>query len=181
MRAELSRKLSPAAASWLFPCRPGFACYHAARGEFASRSSGGAGTRLGALLPLRTAPRNEWVIAGFRTTTGKPISRQRPASELAAPILWYLARIVTPEGASRAPPCPARQSCCWAERIDRMGLHQRRHRHARSVRRDCRSRRIRAVPDPGRTQTVRDPRRDDPCRRPAPTSALHVRATRHGP
>jgi len=39
---------------------------------------------------------NEWVLAGTRTSTGKPILANDPHLGLEAPILWYLARIVTP-------------------------------------------------------------------------------------
>lgn len=39
---------------------------------------------------------NEWVLTGARTTTGKPILANDPHLALEAPILWYLARIVTP-------------------------------------------------------------------------------------
>ncbi|WP_372396741.1 penicillin acylase family protein [Azospirillum sp. HJ39] len=40
---------------------------------------------------------NEWVLTGARTTTGKPIIANDPHLGLEAPILWYLARIVTPD------------------------------------------------------------------------------------
>ncbi|CAO3352989.1 penicillin acylase family protein [Azospirillum palustre] len=40
---------------------------------------------------------NEWVLTGARTTTGKPILANDPHLGLEAPILWYLARIVTPD------------------------------------------------------------------------------------
>ena len=40
---------------------------------------------------------NEWVVAGARSDTGKPILANDPHLELGAPILWYLARIVTPQ------------------------------------------------------------------------------------
>ncbi|MFS2010050.1 penicillin acylase family protein [Azospirillum sp. CT11-132] len=40
---------------------------------------------------------NEWVLTGTRTTTGKPILANDPHLGLEAPILWYLARIVTPD------------------------------------------------------------------------------------
>lgn len=39
---------------------------------------------------------NEWALTGARTTTGKPIIANDPHLGLDAPILWYLARIVTP-------------------------------------------------------------------------------------
>ena len=40
---------------------------------------------------------NEWVLSGARTATGKPILANDPHLGLEAPILWYLARIVTPD------------------------------------------------------------------------------------
>ena len=53
---------------------------------------------------------NEWVVAGSRSDTGKPILANDPHLELGAPILWYLARIVTPDGSVKGgtvpgPPC----------------------------------------------------------------------------
>jgi penicillin amidase len=107
LRAELSRKLSPEQASWLFPVPPADSpittqpvanAHHAALEE--------PDDRLGELLPLRYGASNEWVIAGSRTTTGKPILANDPHLELAAPILWYLARIVTPEGVVKGATVP---------------------------------------------------------------------------
>lgn len=40
---------------------------------------------------------NEWVIDGTRSSTGKPLLANDPHLELGTPILWYLARISTPE------------------------------------------------------------------------------------
>jgi penicillin amidase len=40
---------------------------------------------------------NEWVIDGSRSTTGMPILANDPHLELDIPILWYMARITTPE------------------------------------------------------------------------------------
>src|SRR5277367_3988000 len=99
MRAELARKLPPAQASWILPMPPADSpvttlpalhSRHAAADE--------PDVRLGELFPFRHGASNEWVVAGSRTTTGKPILANDPHLELAAPILWYLARIVTPEG-----------------------------------------------------------------------------------
>jgi penicillin amidase len=39
---------------------------------------------------------NEWVLAGDRTATGKPILANDPHLGFAAPIVWYLARIEAP-------------------------------------------------------------------------------------
>ena len=45
----------------------------------------------------RTAS-NAYVIAGAHTKNGKPILANDPHLQLQSPILWYLARIVTPQG-----------------------------------------------------------------------------------
>ena len=53
---------------------------------------------------------NEWVVDGNHSVTGKPLLANDPHLELGIPILWYLARITTPEltltGAT-APGAPA--------------------------------------------------------------------------
>jgi len=41
---------------------------------------------------------NAWAIAGTHTDTGKPILANDPHLGFAAPIMWYLAKIVTPDG-----------------------------------------------------------------------------------
>jgi penicillin amidase len=56
--------------------------------------------RLWAALPPPLGPStasNEWVVAGNRTDTGKPILVNDPHLALNAPVLWYLARIETPD------------------------------------------------------------------------------------
>ncbi|MFY9288812.1 MAG: penicillin acylase family protein [Alphaproteobacteria bacterium] len=53
--------------------------------------------KLGRITNLDHGASNEWVIAGSRTTTGKPILANDPHLGLEAPILWFLARIVTPD------------------------------------------------------------------------------------
>jgi len=50
-----------------------------------------------ALNPWPTTASNEWVVAGEHTESGKPILANDPHLGLRAPILWYLARIVTPQ------------------------------------------------------------------------------------
>lgn len=52
---------------------------------------------LGNVTGLDHAASNEWVVAGSRTNTGKPILANDPHLTLEAPILWYLARLVTPD------------------------------------------------------------------------------------
>ena len=62
--------------------------------------------QIGDLIGIRRGASNEWVVAGSRTVTGKPILANDPHLELGAPILWYLARIVTPEGSLRGATVP---------------------------------------------------------------------------
>ncbi len=52
--------------------------------------------QLGRITGLDYAASNEWVVAGAHTESGKPILANDPHLGLEAPILWYLARIVTP-------------------------------------------------------------------------------------
>ncbi len=61
---------------------------------------------LGSVLGLRDAASNEWVIGGQHTASGKPILANDPHLGLEAPILWYLARIVTPEAAVKGATVP---------------------------------------------------------------------------
>ncbi len=107
MRAELGKKLSPEQMSWIFPTLPADSpvttlpvqhSRHAAADE--------PDAKLGELFPFRHGASNEWVIAGSHTTTGKPILANDPHLEIAAPILWYLARIVTPEGSLKGATVP---------------------------------------------------------------------------
>lgn len=53
---------------------------------------------IGEITGLLDAASNEWAISGKRTATGKPILANDPHLELSAPMLWYLVRIVTPDG-----------------------------------------------------------------------------------
>jgi penicillin amidase len=53
---------------------------------------------LSTFTSLSHAASNEWVISGGRTQSGKPILANDPHLDLSAPILWYLARMVTPAG-----------------------------------------------------------------------------------
>jgi penicillin amidase len=52
---------------------------------------------LTALPPYGAGASNEWVVGGARSVTGKPILANDPHLDLDIPILWYLARITTPE------------------------------------------------------------------------------------
>jgi penicillin amidase len=50
-----------------------------------------------ALPVLGHGASNEWVVHGTRSATGKPLLANDPHLELGIPILWYLARITTPD------------------------------------------------------------------------------------
>ena len=98
-RAQLAQKLPPEQAGWLLPGYPAGAPIttqpeahpnHAYLDE--------PDVRLHELFPFRHGASNQWIVAGSHTTTGKPILANDPHLEIGAPILWYLARIDTPEG-----------------------------------------------------------------------------------
>jgi len=56
-------------------------------------------TKLAASWPYQNpGASNEWVVSGARSSTGKPMLANDPHLGLEAPIMWYLARLVTPEG-----------------------------------------------------------------------------------
>ena len=98
LRARLIAKLGDERANWLFPgARLGdpITTLPAVNDTHASNDS--IDDELGALTGIGKGASNEWVVAGSRTTTGKPILANDPHLELSAPILWYLARAVTPE------------------------------------------------------------------------------------
>lgn len=127
LRARLSSKLTPQQMKILFPLPPGNTpittephLTNAAplrrppvrpvlqkiqpvpapgkRGERDAPSSTLAALeKLGTITGLRYAASNEWVVSGARTESGKPILANDPHLGLEAPVLWYLARITTPE------------------------------------------------------------------------------------
>ena len=93
-RARALQGLSPQQVQDLFPADP-----PGAPATLAAELRGMDLTRALAALPelgFDTAS-NEWALTGARTTTGKPIIANDPHLGLEAPILWYLARIDTPD------------------------------------------------------------------------------------
>jgi penicillin G amidase len=107
LRARLIAKLGEERTNWLFPgAKAGdpVTTLPARRDTHASGDS--IDDDLGALTGIGKGASNEWVIAGSRTLTGKPILANDPHLELAAPILWYLARVVTPEGSIKGATLP---------------------------------------------------------------------------
>ena len=96
-RARVLQRLTPAQVEDLFPADPPGAPVTLAA-ELRGLDLEPAVRRTLAALPtlgFDTAS-NEWALTGARTTTGKPILANDPHLGLDAPILWYLARIVTP-------------------------------------------------------------------------------------
>ncbi len=65
-----------------------------------SRLPGAVIDRLLASIPPVAMPRlasNQWVVAGTRTASGKPLLANDPHLELDVPVLWYMASIVAPD------------------------------------------------------------------------------------
>jgi penicillin amidase len=97
-RAQLAQKMPPDMARLLFPSAPAgspITTLPASNPKHAEMPS--AQQKLGALIGVDHGASNEWVVSGARTATGKPILANDPHLGLEAPILWYLARIVTPD------------------------------------------------------------------------------------
>ncbi len=97
LRAHLIAKLGPEQAEWMFPgVKPGdpITTLPALGASHASGDS--IEDEIGALTGIGRGASNEWVVSGSRTVTGKPILANDPHLGIEAPILWYLARIVTP-------------------------------------------------------------------------------------
>ena len=141
LRARLREKLGPDQAKWIFPgLKPGDPITTLPSLNPAHASGDSIEDEIGALTGLGRGASNEWVVAGSRTVTGKPILANDPHLGLGAPILWYLARIVTPEGSVKGATVPGDAGRpARSERQDRLGLHDRGHRRAGPVRRDHRS------------------------------------------
>ena len=98
LRARLREKLGPEQANWMFPgMKPGDPITTLPALEPAHASGESIEDEIGALTGIGRGASNEWVVAGSRTVTGKPILANDPHLGIEAPILWYLARIVTPE------------------------------------------------------------------------------------
>jgi penicillin amidase len=111
LRAHIAAKLGPDKVGWFFPgMKPGDPITTQPTLRERHASFDGVDAAVGALTGLNRGASNEWVVAGPRSATGKPILANDPHLALGAPILWYLVRIVTPEGwvkGGTAPGTPA--------------------------------------------------------------------------
>ncbi|HEX4506475.1 MAG TPA: penicillin acylase family protein [Alphaproteobacteria bacterium] len=95
LRAELVGKLTPEAFKELFPGTS------VAGATTLAALTGIDWKRFAGNLPVELGPShasNEWVVDGTLTKSGKPLLANDPHLGLSAPILWYMVRIVTPEG-----------------------------------------------------------------------------------
>ncbi|HEY5205559.1 MAG TPA: penicillin acylase family protein, partial [Roseiarcus sp.] len=107
LRARLNAKLGEERANWLFPgARPGDPITTSPAISDTHAIDDRIDDELGTLTGIGKGASNEWVVAGSRTLSGKPILANDPHLELSAPILWYLARVVTPEGSVKGATLP---------------------------------------------------------------------------
>ncbi len=107
LRARLRQKLGPEQAAWMFPgMQPGAPITTEPTLGVTHASVKSLKDQIGALIGVTHGASNEWVVAGPRTVTGKPILANDPHLGIGAPILWYLVRIVTPEGSVKGATVP---------------------------------------------------------------------------
>ena len=96
LRARLAGRLAPERIAEMWPPYPAGGPVTAE--DLAGLYTGLPVDGLAALEPAGT-PRgasNAWAVAGTRTQSGKPILANDPHLGFAAPVMWYLARIVAP-------------------------------------------------------------------------------------
>ena len=87
LRARLREKFGIETASWLLPStKPGDPVTTEPTIGSTHAEEDSVKQRIGVLTGLNHGASNEWVVAGARTITGKPILANDPHLELAAPI-----------------------------------------------------------------------------------------------
>jgi len=179
-RAQLAEKLPAEQAAWLMPRLSENAPVTTAperRPDHAALDD--PERKLSQLFPFAHGASNQWEIAGALTDTGKPILANDPHLEIGAPILWYLARIDTPNGSiASAPGLPVfvlghNQSIAWG---------------VTSSQTDTQDLFLETVDpiDSNQYLTPEGPKpfetRDETIHvKDAADVTLHIRATRHGP
>ncbi len=136
---------------------------------------------IGALTGLGRGASNEWVVSGSRTVTGKPILANDPHLGLGAPILWYLVRIVTPEGSVKGATAPGTPFVV-------LGQNDRIAWGATTANTDVQDLFVETIDpsDPSKYLTPDGPKpfdtRDETIHvKDAPDVRLTIRTTRHGP
>ena len=179
LRARLAQKLPADRAAWLFPMpKPDWPITTA---PVAHAGLDDPRDRLGALLQMSHGASNEWVVAGSRSATGKPILANDPHLGLGAPILWYLARIVTPQGSVKGGTIPGSP-------LVLLGQSDRIAWALTNSDTDAEDLFVETVDptDPTRYLTPDGPKpflvHDETIHvKDGPNITLHIRATRHGP
>ena len=53
---------------------------------------------IGSLIGVANGASNAWVVSGQRTVSRKPLLANDPHLDISCPVLWFLCRIVTPDG-----------------------------------------------------------------------------------
>ncbi|MBI1244159.1 MAG: penicillin acylase family protein [Alphaproteobacteria bacterium] len=107
VRARLGDRLTPALFQALWPQEAGPAAAHVPADRQLAQL---AQSLLAALPEAGSGASNEWVVAGSRTLSGKPILANDPHLNLGAPGIWYLARLEAPGAlyaGATAPGAPA--------------------------------------------------------------------------
>jgi penicillin amidase len=182
LRARLLQKLPADQAAWLFPPPPpGSPVTIAPIAEDRHGALDDPFDRLNGLVRLGHGASNEWVVAGARSVTGKPILANDPHLSLSAPVLWYLARVVTPEGSVKGGTVPGAP-------IVLLGQNDRIAWGMTNADTDAQDLFVETIDptDPSRYLTPDGPQpfvaRDEVIRvKGGADVALHVRETRHGP
>ena len=182
LRARLREKLGPEQANWMFPgVKPGDPVTtlptlgpNHARGDSIE-------DEIGALTGHGRGASNEWVVSGSRTVTGKPILANDPHLGFDAPIVWYLARIVTPEGSVKGATAPGTPAVL-------LGQNDRIAWGFTTANTDVQDLFVETVDpsDPSKYLTPNGPKpfenREETIRvKDAPVVKLTIRTTRHGP
>ena len=173
LRAQFAQKIAAGQAGWLFPgLKPDAPITTAPASSNRTRARRARPDTIGDLIGMARGASNEWVVAGSRTVTGKPILANDPHLELGAPILWYLARIVTPEGSVKGATVPG-------EPVVLLGQNDNIAWGFTTADTDAQDLFVETVDpadpgeisDAGRPEGVRYARRDDPRQGRAPTSS----------
>src|SRR5208337_893541 len=182
LRARLREKLGPEQAKWMFPAvKPGdpITTLPALNPSHASGES--IEDEIGALTGLGRGASNEWVVSGSRTDTGKPILANDQHLGIEAPILWYLARIVAPEGSVKGATAPGTPAVL-------LGQNDRIAWGFTTANTDVQDLFVETVDpsDPSKYLTPDGPKpfetREETIRvKDAPDVKLRIRTTRHGP
>ncbi len=164
LRAHLGQKLGPDEAAWMFPgMTPGAPVTTLPAPERDARESPERRGR--DRRPDRHPPWGVERVGGRRIAhrhrKADPRQRSAPRHRGADPLVSRAHRHARGLGQGRNRARAARRSA-RAERLDRLGLHDRGHRRAGPLHRDRRSVRSVEIPDAGRFEAVRDARGDDP-------------------